>query len=1225
MTDIAHLTYDIDSSPASQAANDLDRMSAAGKRAEQAAAGVSGSTKRMGSAMADMLASIERSTRELVELTRQQRLVAQASDAVAASETRAAATARAATVANITYAHSFTQVVGDAGAAAAAIDKAGSAATRAAGQAKAAASHFDTMFDAANHNFATQYNAQMMSVVGAQTKGAAAAKLHGHELLNLSRQFADVGVTAAMGMNPLMILVQQGPQIGETLAMAAKRGVTFRAALLGIATAAAPLLAVLAPIGIVAGAVFGAAALGARQLNKDNDDLAAGLGLTEKQLKKLKDAGVETGVTIGDVFKGTFNYIRDSLAPSLAPLSQFFSDLFDKATTGAVNATKAIAGGFAGAFAYIKTIWANLPAVIGDAAISAANSLLRTIEKMINGAVDMINGLIAKANAAAGAVGLAARLPTLGAASTGQIDNPYAGQAAGTFQAADAAAKAAAKRAADGVDNILGGLGKAIVDAAKDRLKDAAGEASKDKAAKKGAAAPRDMSDERMSQIDAMLSQARAEELRAQLDLTRDIIARAQIEKEILGAQLETKQAQVDRQIANIDDDKGLTAASKALLTAQLEAVKLVNARVGALQEQKINEELARELTRQRFEVEAAGMGDQIDILSSQRDIARYGFERRDLDLKILKAQQDIERLKLQEVLATAASTSAEYKIADARLAILDVLHKNQTQAAVGTFQDNFHDASDAFGDLARALKSKDWESAATALIEAFGTLRKAMATGNVGGMIGGVAGIAGVASQFIGGKAGGALGGLASGAAAGAAFGPWGAAIGGIIGGIGGFFSSSKADKAAKNAAALKSAEEELARVREIAAQRADLEIGLLEARGQAEAALAARHKATLAAMDPSLRALQELVWAEEKLAEARQKAVEVAQSGVDDARARLTEAYDAEAGALQATIDKFTAFSDSLKKFRDSLYSGPAAMLSPEEQYKAARAAFDSTSALAAGGDENAIRDLESVSQAYLDASKDYYASSKDYFADLDRVRAAVTATQAYAASQVDVGQAQLTALNASVAGILNINNSVLSVRDALAGYQSAIQALAAAQAAAQVANDNAAGGGAAKGADWSSYMASNSDVAAEYLRNMASAKGRDYLAQIGATSAEAFGQWHWNNNGKAEGRTPYAAGGIMDRPITLGESGIGAEAGAEGILPLANVGGKMGVHAVSPDNGEEKALLRELIAKQDDIIAELRADKAQRAAMAEEQQKQSKRVEDQLARQSRTKAAA
>lgn len=44
-----------------------------------------------------------------------------------------------------------------------------------------------------------------------------AVKLSTQEALNLSRQVADIGVTAAMGMNPIMIAIQQGPQIADIM------------------------------------------------------------------------------------------------------------------------------------------------------------------------------------------------------------------------------------------------------------------------------------------------------------------------------------------------------------------------------------------------------------------------------------------------------------------------------------------------------------------------------------------------------------------------------------------------------------------------------------------------------------------------------------------------------------------------------------------------------------------------------------------------------------------------------------------------------------------------------------------------------------------------------------------------------------------------------------------------------------------------------------------------
>ena len=129
------------------------------------------------------------------------------------------------------------------------------------------------------------------------------------------------------------------------------------------------------------------------------------------------------------------------------------------------------------------------------------------------------------------------------------------------------------------------------------------------------------------------------------------------------------------------------------------------------------------------------------------------------------------------------------------------------------------------------------------------------------------------------------------------------------------------------------------------------------------------------------------------------------------------------------------------------------------------------------------------------------------------------------------------------------------------------------------------------------------------------MASAKGRDYLAQIGATSAEAFGQWHWNNNGKAEGLEPFATGGSF----TVGGSG-GTD--SQDFGPIALTPGEV-VNVRRP--GEQVVDLAPVVAELKQIVAELQADKIQRAAMDEKQDKRSAAQEAEMARLSRAKAAA
>lgn len=78
---------------------------------------------------------------------------------------------------------------------------------------------------------------------------------------------------------------------------------------------------------------------------------------------------------------------------------------------------------------------------------------------------------------------------------------------------------------------------------------------------------------------------------------------------------------------------------------------------------------------------------------------------------------------------------------------------------------------------------------------------------------------------------------------------------------------------------------------------------------------------------------------------------------------------------------------------------------------------------------------------------------------------------------------------------------------------------------------------------GPDGAAYMAANPDVMAEFQRNMSSAKGREYLASIGADTPDKFGVWHIENFGRTEGRDipmaqPAASGAAQPTaPADLG----------------------------------------------------------------------------------------
>lgn len=114
----------------------------------------------------------------------------------------------------------------------------------------------------------------------------AARSMRGANLagLDLSRQFADIGVTAAAGMSPLLILGQQGPQIADRLIQMRLEGVTLSAALKSMGVSAAGMLLQFGPIVAVVGAVVGVFAL----LHQEGERVKAAMEAAGVALERLQ-------------------------------------------------------------------------------------------------------------------------------------------------------------------------------------------------------------------------------------------------------------------------------------------------------------------------------------------------------------------------------------------------------------------------------------------------------------------------------------------------------------------------------------------------------------------------------------------------------------------------------------------------------------------------------------------------------------------------------------------------------------------------------------------------------------------------------------------------------------------------------------------------------------------------------------------------------------------------
>lgn len=920
---------------------------------------------------------------------------------------------------------------------------------------------------------ARQMNAALKQQEAVQQTVARGTRLNANEMLNLSRQISDIGVMLASGQNPFMTLIQQGPQVADIFQTAAQRGVGFRAALAGVLATAAPVLAVLAPIVLAVGAIGSAFAIAAKEINDGNRDLIKTLGLTKDQLKKVG----EEGITMGDVLKGTWRAaakaLGEAFGPEIKAVRSAFREWYDELVANTVKEIKAIVGGFVGAFEAIKATWRMFPAAIGDGVIMGVNATLKAVESMVNGAIGLLNKLIGGANGLAEKVGLSLKIPTLNLVDVPELQNRYAGQMAKAGQVAGEAFAGGFARGGAMVDKAFAAITRETLAAWRERVMKEAGEA---KAARKGPAAPRDMNDERGAQMDQQLAQARAAELQAQLALVTDIKERARIENQILDQQVLAKQAAIEKQredIAHAFLKKQITEATALELYRQLEQVAAIEANTVALQRQRIERDKEVALIQQKAARETSGLENEIAVLRSQSDLAKWGFQRSRIAEEILKREHEIERIKLQEALASAQAAKDQDAIAKARAAIAAAEQRQRNERErqaqesrfplLDVFEEVAGEAATSIRRVADALDRNDFVGAFRGLYDAIKKAQAAFKEGSTASKIASVAGIASAAGDAIGGKAGGILSGAASGAALGLQIGgPIGAAAGAVLGGVIGAINSDRQKKEEQRARNEAKIQAELQRVSDLANARRQLELDLVEASGDSFEALTARRKAELEAMDASLRALQQQVWAEQdrvarlntarslevQLLEAQGKATEAvavqrafelkqmdpalralqqavwvvqdvkanadkliaeAQGKVREARENLINAYQREVGAIKATQDRFRGLMETFKAARLSLEQDN----STGGGYAIAAAEFRRLAALPAGAEER-LAQLPAAVQRFVEASKQESPSSLALARDMAEARAALLASEQYALDQVVAGDRQLEALN-------------------------------------------------------------------------------------------------------------------------------------------------------------------------------------------------------------------
>lgn len=157
-----------------------------------------------------------------------------------------------------------------------------------------------------------------------------------------------------------------------------------------------------------------------------------------------------------------------------------------------------------------------------------------------------------------------------------------------------------------------------------------------------------------------------------------------------------------------------------------------------------------------------------------------------------------------------------------------------------------------------------------------------------------------------------------------------------------------------------------------------------------------------------------------------------------VTAAREALSSAYERESSALEDVRDKFLGFAETLRDFRESLLLGELSPLPASDKLALLRDKFTATSSAALSGDEQAIAKFQEVAQEFLQFSREFNASSTQYVDDFNTVLAVTTQLEQMSIGQASIAEQQLVQMEAQVSALITINESVLTVAQAIANLQ-------------------------------------------------------------------------------------------------------------------------------------------------------------------------------------------
>lgn len=226
-------------------------------------------------------------------------------------------------------------------------------------------------------------------------------------MLNLSRQGADVATMFALGAPPMQIFASQGLQIVDVLAMMRMEAKATGTSLTSMAAGG---LSKIGPYALAAAAAAGVLSVAFSALTDEINENSA------------------VTVTWQDTALGAFDmladYVSGTVTQAFIALGLDIGRVWQNTVTGVTFVANTMLGTFMGARNAVIAAWRTFPGAFADLVISGVNAAIQGLEDFVNGAISLVNDFSGNIADKLGTSG-----PQIDRVSFGGISNQWEGQA----------------------------------------------------------------------------------------------------------------------------------------------------------------------------------------------------------------------------------------------------------------------------------------------------------------------------------------------------------------------------------------------------------------------------------------------------------------------------------------------------------------------------------------------------------------------------------------------------------------------------------------------------------------------------------------------------------------------------------------------------------------------------------------------------------------------------